>query len=102
MTASRSQAHRSEFGTAVSEMGEGIGQIKEDLGELAHSAVNTAKAGLSDAKQGVSRSIQMAKEKGSEATDVLRKQVKSRPLTYVGLAAGLGLLAGMFIFRPRS
>ncbi|MBS0197653.1 MAG: hypothetical protein JSR77_12940 [Planctomycetes bacterium] len=43
-----------------------------------------------------------AKGAASDAADGLREKIARNPVTSVGLAAGVGLLIGLVLLRPRS
>jgi ElaB/YqjD/DUF883 family membrane-anchored ribosome-binding protein len=96
------------------------GVLKEDVSVLAHDAVQTAKSGASELREGAMRSVESAKTKLGEAADVakdeyavvkhkaveigksLKDVMGNHPVATVGVIAGVGILVGMVLSRPRA
>ena len=79
-----------------------LGRVKDDITGLGRDVAATARTGMSAAKETLSSTYDAAKDKGEEVIDTLAKQFKARPVTCAAVALGVGLLVGMYFFRPRS
>lgn len=97
------------FKRDVHRLGEGVGTIKTDVANLAHDAADAARSGVAELKQGAHHAIDAAKDKyqdakeyAADATDSLKHTISRNPLTSIGIAAGVGMLIGLIVFRPRS
>ncbi len=106
MTATSSMAHSGAgdrtFRDDIQRVGQDVTQIKKDISTLAKDASGAAHTGLGVAKESLTHSLEVAKEQGDKAVETLRDTVVKHPLTSVGVAAGVGLLVGIVLFRPRS
>ncbi|MEK6703468.1 MAG: hypothetical protein AABZ53_14505 [Planctomycetota bacterium] len=90
-------------------LGDGLGTLRTDVKNLAHGAVDAARSGAAELRQGAQHAVEAAKEKfdgakqaASEATDSLRGVVTRHPIASIGIAAGVGVLAGLILSRSRS
>lgn len=95
-TGFKSDAHR---------LGQSLGTLKTDVGTLAHGAVDTARSGMAEIRQGAHHAADVVKDKfedAKDATESFRHVVGRHPLTSIGVAAGVGMLIGLVVFRPRS
>lgn len=97
------------FKNDVHRLGLGVDAIKTDVANLAHGAVDAARSGAAELRHGAQHAVDVAKDKyGSakdaacEATDSLKHTIARNPLASIGIAAGVGLLIGLVVFRPRS
>lgn len=102
-TESISQARGSDgFRSGMQRVGQDVRKLKDDISELAKDTGAAAQSGIGVAKDGLRHSLESAKEQGTRAVDSLREQVVSNPLASIGIAAGVGFLVGIALFRPRS
>jgi ElaB/YqjD/DUF883 family membrane-anchored ribosome-binding protein len=99
----------SGFKQDVHRLGESVGTIKTDVANLAHGAADAARSGVAELRQGAHHAIDAAKDKyqdakecAADATDSLKHTIARHPLTSIGIAAGVGMLIGLIVFRPRS
>jgi ElaB/YqjD/DUF883 family membrane-anchored ribosome-binding protein len=69
-----------------------VGQVKDDLVTMARDAGEAAQHRLSAVTD-------TARERSIEAVDSLRHSIADRPLTSIGIAAGVGLLLGLCLRR---
>jgi ElaB/YqjD/DUF883 family membrane-anchored ribosome-binding protein len=108
------QDEETGFKHDVHALGQGVGTLKADLSNLAHEAADAARSGASELRQGAHHAVEAAKEKfveardvvgekydqakhaAVEATDFLKATITRNPITSVGVAAGVGLIAGMY------
>lgn len=97
-----------------------IHRIGESLGHLATETADAARSGASELRHGARHAVDAAKDKlgtvrdtmaeqlaeakvkAGEATDSVRGIVTRHPIASVTIAASIGLIAGLIIFRPRS
>lgn len=99
----------SGFKSDVHRLGQGVDALKTDVANLAHGAVDAARSGASELRQGAQHAVDIAKDKyagakdaACEATDSLKQTIARNPLASIGIAAGVGMLIGLVVFRPRS
>ncbi len=92
----------SEFKQDVSRLGEGVQTLKSDMGAVAADAMSAARSGAHQAVDKAKEHLGAAKESAVEAKDSLANVIRRNPLTSIGIAAGVGLLVSLVIFRPRS
>ncbi|CAG0997772.1 hypothetical protein PHYC_02674 [Phycisphaerales bacterium] len=92
----------SPFRGEVSRLGKDVSQLKNDLTGLARDVGDAAHTGMSAAKEGVKHSLASAKEQSTKALKSAEESVAHHPFTSLGIAAGVGFLVGMFLFRGRS
>ncbi len=85
-----------------SRLGEHVDHFKEHLSAAGQDAANAARSGLTAAQQAACRSMDSAKRQGQEAMSAVSKKVSDNPMVSLGVAAGVGLLVGLLIFRRRS
>lgn len=101
--------HESEFKHDLGRLGEGADTVKSGMKEMSHSAVDAIHSGAAELRQGTHNAIESAKHKLESAEHSASKAVHSfqdliarNPATSVGIAAGVGVILGLFLFRPRS
>ncbi len=108
------------FGNDVSRLGQGVGALKDDVKSLAHNAADAARSGVAELKQGAHHALDAAKEKlhnageaahekfdearhaAEHAAQSLKGLIAKHPVASIGIAAGVGMLVGLALFRPRS
>lgn len=73
-----------------------------ELGRAASHAVDAAKQGVSEVKSFAQEKLEGAKQAAVQTADSLKTTISNNPWASVGIAAGLGMLIGLIIFRPRS
>lgn len=89
------------------------GVVKHDVSKLAHTAADTVRDGASELRDGAYQAVDSAKVKLSQAADYTkdhaadaaksaRQTVSDHPLTSLGIALGVGIIAGLLIGRPRG
>lgn len=76
--------------------------LRDDLSGLARDTISAARTGASQAKRAVQKRMRDARETGAMATESLKDQVTAHPLTSLGIAAGVGMLLGLYFLRGRS
>lgn len=111
---------RTNFRQDVQGLGQGIDALKTDVKNLAHGAADAARSGVAELRQGAHSAVETAKgaldgakemarekfegarESASDATESLRGVISRNPVASIGVAAGVGLLIGLVLCRPRS
>lgn len=90
-------------------VGQGVETIKDDVANLARGTADAAASGMTELKSAAVQAADAAKQKLGEAQDAarqfsesVRKFVVGHPMASLGIAAGVGMLAGMVLLRPRS
>lgn len=90
-------------------MGQSFEHLRGGLRSVAHDAADVARAGAGELREGASRAVDAAKEKLDDATEMameasqsLKNVVAKHPLASIGIAAGVGMVLGMLICRPRN
>jgi ElaB/YqjD/DUF883 family membrane-anchored ribosome-binding protein len=107
------------------------GVVKHDVSRLAHLATDTVRDGASELRDGASHAVDSAKAKLSQATDSAKEHlvqardsakehlvqakdqaadaaksardtIVAHPLTSIGIAMGVGIIAGLLLSRPRG
>jgi ElaB/YqjD/DUF883 family membrane-anchored ribosome-binding protein len=73
-----------------------------DLGKAAAHAAEAAREGVHGAKAFAHDTYEQAKHAATETADSLKHVIARNPMASVGIAAGLGILIGLVVFRPRS
>jgi hypothetical protein len=76
--------------------------IKHDFADLGNAGINAAKEQFSGMGDMAREQYEAAKKTACEATQSARHVVSGNPLTAVAVAAGVGLLVGLLVARPRS
>ncbi len=83
--------------------------LRGGLRGVAHDAAEVARAGASELRDGASHAVDVAKDKlddaaelAAEASKSLKDVVAKHPIASIGIAAGVGMVLGMLIFRPRN
>lgn len=91
------------------ELKQSVEHLRTDLRTVAHDAADVARAGVGELRQGASHAVDVAKEKFDEAADVAAEATESvrgivarHPIASIGIAAGVGIVLGMLICRPRN
>ena len=99
----------STFKHDTHQLGQSVQALKADIGSVAQSAYNTARSGASELAGSASHAVDAAKEKIADAKDAtleaaesLKGVITRNPMTSIGIAAGLGLIVGLIVFRPRN
>lgn len=94
------------FKQDVRHLGEGVQTLKADVSNLAHGAADAARSGAAELRDGAHHAIEVAKEnlvaakdKAAEATETVKSAITRHPLTSIGIAAGVGVIIGMIVFR---
>ncbi|MFZ4573974.1 MAG: DUF883 domain-containing protein [Phycisphaerales bacterium] len=79
-----------------------LGDIATDAAKLvrhgAHELRHEAEATVAAAKH----SLHDAESAGADAAASLKNAIVKNPITSLGIAAGIGLVVGLLVFRPRS
>lgn len=110
-------------GTTFTQDREGLSQqagvVKHDVGILAHDAVHAARDGAAELRDGADRAVDSAKEalikakesvtqhvadaeaQAASALKSLRGHVSAHPLASIGIAVGVGVIAGLVLSRSR-
>ena len=105
-------AHESEntgFKQDVQRLGQGVGTLTADVRHVAHGAADVVRSGATEIRQGAQHAVEVAKEKfddakdgAAHAADSVKHAIERNPMAAVGIAAGIGLVVGLILFRPRS
>ena len=90
------------FRQDVRGLGQGLDTLKTDVGNLARGAVDAARSGTAELREGAQDAVAAAKDSAVEAADSLKSAIGRNPLASIGIAAGVGVLIGMIMCRPRS
>ncbi|MFN0010627.1 MAG: YqjD family protein [Phycisphaerales bacterium] len=97
------------FKQDVSRLGQGVGTLTADVKNVAHNAADAARSGVAELRQGAHHAVEVAKEKfegaregAVEAAESLKGVISRNPVASIGIAAGVGLIIGLIVFRPRS
>lgn len=99
----------SSFNKDIHRLGQGMETLRTDVASLAHGAVDAVKSGATEVRHGAHDAMDAAKHKleearhsAGEAADSLKGLVSRNPMASLGIAAGVGLVLGLIVFRPRS
>lgn len=99
----------SGFKQDVTRLGQGVGTLTSDVGCVAHEIADVARSGVAELQHGAVHAVDIAKHKLHDAQDsaahtaeTLKHAIAKHPVTSVGIAAGVGMLVGLILFRPRS
>jgi ElaB/YqjD/DUF883 family membrane-anchored ribosome-binding protein len=103
----------SGFKQDATRLGDDVHTLKADLGIVATDAMAAARSGARSGAHELHESarqvVDTAKEQLASAQDTAREAkdsfagvVRRHPLASIGIAAGVGLLISMVVFRPRS
>lgn len=99
----------SGFKQDATRLGEDVHTLKADLGTVATDAMAAARSGAHELHESARQAADKAKEHLASAQDTAREAkdslagvVRRHPLASIGIAAGVGLLISMVVFRPRS
>jgi len=83
--------------------------LRGGLRGVAQDAADVARAGASELRDGASHAVDVAKDKLDDAAELAAEASKSfkdvvarHPIASIGIAAGVGIVLGMLIFRPRN
>lgn len=87
---------------AVRGAGEGASAGLAEMREGAHHVVEAAKSKLHDAQHMVSEKACGAKHAVEAGYDDVKVAIGKNPMLSVGIAAGVGVLIGLVLCRPRS
>lgn len=97
------------FKHEVQGLGRDIDTLKTDITHMAHDAAHAARSGATELRQGAMNAVESAKDKlegakdsAVEAAASLKDLISKNPVASIGIAAGVGLLIGLVVFRPRS
>ena len=97
------------FKQDVQGLGRGVSTLADDVNNLAHGAVDAARSGATELRHGARHAVAAAKDKldgakdaASEATESFKGVISRNPLASVGIAAGVGILFGLFVLRRKS
>jgi ElaB/YqjD/DUF883 family membrane-anchored ribosome-binding protein len=97
------------FKRDMNRLGQDVDTLKQDARSVGHSAMDAARSGVAEMQdeaknvlEATKQQLHGAKDAGLEASDSLKHVVSRHPMASVGIAAGVGLLIGIVLFRPRS
>lgn len=97
------------FKQDVDRLGQGVDTLKTDVKNLAHGAADAARSGVAELRQGAQHAVEAAKDKfesargsAADAAESLKSVIARNPVASIGIAAGVGLIIGLVMFRPRS
>lgn len=79
-----------------------IQNMGQSAAALGRSATDAAHSGAAELRHGAQHAMETAKRSAADATASLRDTVAHHPIASIGIAAALGALLGLVIFRPRS
>ncbi len=89
--------------TAMAQNAEGaLRDVGSEFREGAGQAVDAAKEALSRTKDSVKQRVAKAQEQAAGAMNSFKDHVSDNPLVSIGIAAGVGVIIGVLIARPRS
>lgn len=89
--------------TAMAQNAEGVlRDVGSEFREGAGQAVDAAKEALSRTKDSVKQRVAKAQEQAAGAMNSFKDHVSDNPLVSIGIAAGVGVIIGVLIARPRS
>jgi ElaB/YqjD/DUF883 family membrane-anchored ribosome-binding protein len=86
-------------GAAIGEVKTDLLQLKEDVMAAVRSAIAAARDGVYSGGEKVTEAYDAARERGAEAVENVEKSVSRHPLTSIAIAAGVGMLVGLFMRR---
>lgn len=110
----------SAYGSDSGRLGQSMTAVKDDAKALGHSVADAARTGVAELKQGAHNAVDAAKDKlhgvsdaakeklsaakdaAMEAASSLKDVIAKHPVASIGIAAGIGMLVGLALFRPRS
>ncbi len=75
--------------------------VKEAVADLASETGRYARQRLGIAKESASAMLTTVKTKAESANDTVIGFIRKRPYTSLGIAAGVGLIAGLLLRRRR-
>ncbi len=97
------------FRQDVHHLGQGVDTLKADMKNVAHVAADVARSGVAELRHGAQHAVDVAKEKfegakesAADAAQSLKGVISRNPVASIGIAAGVGLIIGLIVFRPRS
>ncbi len=90
------------FKSDMSRLGQDVGALKHDVGNLAHGAADAARSGAHAALDAAKDQYESAKGAASDAAASFKSTVSRNPMASVAVAAGVGLVIGLFLFRSRN
>lgn len=100
---------RTEFKQDIDRLGQGVDTLQTDVKALAHGAADAARSGVAELRQGAQHAVDIAKDRfesakssAADATESLKSVISRNPLASIGIAAGVGMLIALVMFRPRS
>ncbi len=89
--------------TAVAQNAESaLRDVGSEFREGTAQAVDAAKEALSRTKESVKQRVAKAQEQATGAVNSFKDHVSDNPLVSIGIAAGVGVIIGVLIARPRS
>ncbi|MBS0189143.1 MAG: DUF883 domain-containing protein [Planctomycetes bacterium] len=91
-----------DFSDGVEKLTEDMERIKTDIADTARDVAGVAVSGVAAAKQGMSEAVETAKEQSRVAAESLAEQIQERPWTSVAIAAGAGILLGLYLSRRKD
>lgn len=110
----------SGYGHDSGRLGQSMAAVKDDAKALGQSVADAARTGVSELKQGAHHALDAAKDKlhtvgeaahekfdeakhaAENAAQSLKHVIAKHPVASIGIAAGIGMLIGLALFRPRS
>ncbi len=82
-----------------SDLQQGVANITDDLNVLVDDAKKTVRAGVVEVKNTALRAVGSAKENGAQAIESTGNTITAHPFKSVGIALGIGLIAGILLAR---
>ncbi len=90
-------------------LGQRVETLRSDASSVVSGAADAARSGVAELRHGAQHAVDAAKGKfddarqsAADATDSFKQLIARNPGASIGIAAGLGLLVGLLVFRPRS
>jgi ElaB/YqjD/DUF883 family membrane-anchored ribosome-binding protein len=71
------------------------------IGDVAKRAESVVRDGIDTAKDRIEPTMRAASDEFKQAQDELVKRSKDKPLAAAGIAAGIGIVLGMLLNRPK-
>lgn len=97
----------------IESLGQQASTLKHDVATLAHGAVDAASSGATELRDAAKAKLEHASEsakehyadakaKAADAGKYMKHMVSEHPIATLGIALGVGLIAGFLLTRPRS
>jgi ElaB/YqjD/DUF883 family membrane-anchored ribosome-binding protein len=89
-------------------LGQGVDTLRTDTKQVAHGMIDAATSGAAELRHSAQNAVDAAKhamgdakESATDAVHSLKHLVVRHPVASLGIAAGVGMLAALVLFRPR-